>query len=84
MQYKLIVIQAFCIVFRILWYPVVNYCVLKIRRISLVNCSKQNRNAKFCYGGVAQGSISSRHRNVCLLQPVRAPSISQPAVRQLS
>jgi hypothetical protein len=42
----MIVVQALCIVFRILWYPVFNYSVLKIRHISLVKYGKQYHNTK--------------------------------------
>lgn len=84
MLYKLIVVQAFCIVFRILWYPVVNYCVLKIRNICPLNYSKQNRNTKLCYGGLVQGLIFDIHRNVSLRQTVRTTSRTQSAVRRVS
>jgi hypothetical protein len=84
MIYKLIVVQAFCIVSRILWHHVVNYCLLKIRNICLVNYSRQNRNAKLSYVGLVQVLIFDRHRSVSLQQPVRTTSGAQSAVRRAS
>jgi len=84
MLYKLIVVQAFCIVSRILWHPVVNYCVLKIRNICLVNYSRQNRNTKLSCVGLVQVLIFDRHRNVSLQQPVRSTSGAQSVARRVS